>query len=62
MYLNNCTSTNYSCYKTKGMNNRISLVADRDSGGQLRFHLSTWPIGVPSKQDTCMCHCQGDTA
>jgi len=44
------------------MNKRISLVADRDTGGQLCFHLSTWPIGVPSKQDTCMCHCQGDTA
>jgi len=44
------------------MNKIISLVADRDSGGQLHFRLSTWPIGVPSKQDTCMCHCQGDTA
>lgn len=62
MYLNNCTSANYSCHKTKDMNKRISLDADRDGGAQLCFQLSTWPSGVPSKQDTCMCHCQGDTA
>jgi hypothetical protein len=62
MYFNNCAFAKYGYHKSEDMSKRIFLVADRESGRQLQFQLSAWPVGVPSKQDTCMCHRQGDTA